>query len=176
MPHKSTGRCDPGTSPTADCSRWWNCTAPGTRRSPPPPTSSWRWSGDSPRSITADGGVRNPPPRRAVCEQHKHGSVGAGAGNRPGYPTAEQAGGRGLAGPAVAIRLVLGVGDWDRRVVRRSPGLGAGGEGNHLAVFGGLAPRSGELGGRHHPERGVRPVLVVVLAPVLDHDLRLSEA
>jgi hypothetical protein len=22
-----------------------------------------------------------------VCEQHKHGSVGAGAGNRPGYPT-----------------------------------------------------------------------------------------
>jgi transposase-like protein len=23
-----------------------------------------------------------------VCEQHKHGSVGAGAGNRPGYPTA----------------------------------------------------------------------------------------
>jgi len=23
-----------------------------------------------------------------VCEQHKHGSVGAGTGNRPGYPTA----------------------------------------------------------------------------------------
>jgi hypothetical protein len=22
-----------------------------------------------------------------VCEQHKHGSVGAGTGNRPGYPT-----------------------------------------------------------------------------------------
>lgn len=22
-----------------------------------------------------------------MCEQHKHGSVGAGAGNRPGYPT-----------------------------------------------------------------------------------------
>jgi len=43
----------------------------------------------------ADGGVRNPPPRGAVCEQHKHGSVGAGAGNRPGYPTAE---GSGLAG------------------------------------------------------------------------------
>jgi hypothetical protein len=26
-----------------------------------------------------------------VCEQHKHGSVGAGAGNRPGYPTARRA-------------------------------------------------------------------------------------
>jgi hypothetical protein len=24
-----------------------------------------------------------------VCEQRKHGSVGAGAGNRPGYPTAQ---------------------------------------------------------------------------------------
>ena len=35
----------------------------------------------------ADGGVRNPSSRGAVCEQHKHGSVGAGAGNRPGYPT-----------------------------------------------------------------------------------------
>ena len=35
----------------------------------------------------AGGGVRNPPSRGAVCEQHKHGSVGAGAGNRPGYPT-----------------------------------------------------------------------------------------
>ncbi|MDQ3644665.1 MAG: hypothetical protein M3356_04050 [Actinomycetota bacterium] len=23
-----------------------------------------------------------------MCEQRKHGSVGAGAGNRPGYPTA----------------------------------------------------------------------------------------
>ena len=22
-----------------------------------------------------------------MCEQHKHGSVGAGTGNRPGYPT-----------------------------------------------------------------------------------------
>jgi putative transposase len=33
-----------------------------------------------------------------VCEQHKHGSVGAGAGNRPGYPTAQLlAGGASLA-------------------------------------------------------------------------------
>ena len=33
-----------------------------------------------------------------MCEQHKHGSVGAGAGNRPGYPTRFVAGGR--AAPA----------------------------------------------------------------------------
>jgi transposase-like protein len=39
----------------------------------------------------AGGGVRNPPSRGAVCEQHKHGSVGAGAGNRPGYPTIDLA-------------------------------------------------------------------------------------
>ncbi|MEA2235062.1 MAG: hypothetical protein QOD83_4878, partial [Solirubrobacteraceae bacterium] len=26
----------------------------------------------------------------AVCEQRKHGSVGAGAGNRPGYLTASR--------------------------------------------------------------------------------------
>jgi hypothetical protein len=36
----------------------------------------------------AGSGVRNPLSRRAVCDQRKHGSVGAGAGNRPGYPTA----------------------------------------------------------------------------------------
>ncbi len=42
----------------------------------------------------ADGGVRNPPSRGAVCEQHKHGSVGAGAGNRPGYPTGRSGDGR----------------------------------------------------------------------------------
>ena len=87
--HKSTGRCGPGTSPTAVSCRWWSCTGPGTRRSSPPPTSSWRWSGDRARSRkAAGGGVHNPPSRGAVCEQHKHGSVGAGAGNRPGYPTA----------------------------------------------------------------------------------------
>lgn len=40
----------------------------------------------------AGGGARNPPSRGAVCEQHKHGSVGAGAGNRPGYPTSEPVG------------------------------------------------------------------------------------
>src|SRR3954462_15132505 len=43
----------------------------------------------------AGGGVRNPPSRGAVCEQRKHGSVGAGAGNRPGYPTDLAAGARG---------------------------------------------------------------------------------
>jgi hypothetical protein len=36
----------------------------------------------------AGGGVRNPPSRGAVCDERKHGSVGAGAGaTRPGYPT-----------------------------------------------------------------------------------------
>ena len=56
-----------------------------------PTTSNWRWSGDRARSRkAAGGGVRNPPSRGAVCEQHKHGSVGAGAGNRPGYPTEDR--------------------------------------------------------------------------------------
>ena len=32
-----------------------------------------------------------------MCEQHKHGSVGAGAGNRPGYPTRVGAARRELA-------------------------------------------------------------------------------
>ena len=36
----------------------------------------------------AGGGVHNPPSRRAVYEQRTYGSVGAGAGNRPGYPSA----------------------------------------------------------------------------------------
>ncbi len=35
----------------------------------------------------AGDGVNNSSSRRAVCDQHKYGSVGAGAGNRPGYPT-----------------------------------------------------------------------------------------
>jgi hypothetical protein len=35
----------------------------------------------------AGGGVRNPPSRGAVYEQRTYGSVGAGTGNRPGYPT-----------------------------------------------------------------------------------------
>ena len=34
----------------------------------------------------AGGGVHNPPSRRAVYDQRTYGSVGAGAGNRPGYP------------------------------------------------------------------------------------------
>ncbi len=35
-----------------------------------------------------------------MCKQHKHGSVGAGAGNRPGYPTVQPGAGdaRALAG------------------------------------------------------------------------------
>ena len=39
-------------------------------------------SGRSP----AGGGGHNPPSRRAVYDQRTYGSVGAGAGNRPGYP------------------------------------------------------------------------------------------
>ena len=36
----------------------------------------------------AGGGGHNPPSRGAVYEQRTYGSVGAGAGNRPGYPSA----------------------------------------------------------------------------------------
>ena len=74
--------------------------ARGDRR--PRPARSWSLGMRS-RSITAGGGVRNPPSRGAVCEQHKHGSVGAGAGNRPGYPTSWLAGApfRGGAGRRV---------------------------------------------------------------------------
>ncbi len=39
-----------------------------------------------------------------------------------------------------------------------------------------LVERVGERRRGHHPERGVRPMLVVVLAPVLDQALRLGEA
>ena len=56
----------------------------------------------------ADGGVRNPPSRGAVCEQHKHGSVGAGAGNRPGYPTDRVGRSRSLdRSSQAAVRPVL---------------------------------------------------------------------
>jgi len=47
----------------------------------------------------AGGGGDNPPSRRAVCDERKHGSVGAGAGaTRPGYPTLAL-GNRGAARP-----------------------------------------------------------------------------
>jgi hypothetical protein len=43
----------------------------------------------------AGGGVDNLPSRGAVCDERKHGSVGAGAGaTRPGYPT--PSGGRAM--------------------------------------------------------------------------------
>ena len=43
----------------------------------------------------AGGGVHNPPSRGAVCDERKHGSVGAGAGaTRPGYPTSALEGAR----------------------------------------------------------------------------------
>jgi hypothetical protein len=38
--------------------------------------------------VKARGGARcNPATVTLMCEQRKHGSVGAGAGNRPGYLT-----------------------------------------------------------------------------------------
>ena len=47
-----------------------------------------------------------------MCEQRKHGSVGAGAGNRPGYPTrAMLAGGRLMIGRSdlggTAVQLLI---------------------------------------------------------------------
>jgi hypothetical protein len=36
----------------------------------------------------AGGGGHNPPSRRAVCEQHKYGSVGGARGNPGAYPIA----------------------------------------------------------------------------------------
>ena len=44
-----------------------------------PSSPNWCYGNES-RSIEADGGVRNPPPRGAVCDERKHGSVGAGDG------------------------------------------------------------------------------------------------
>ncbi len=43
-----------------------------------------------------------------MCEQHKHGSVGAGAGNRPGYPTL------GLPGAEGARKTIV----YDRSMCR----------------------------------------------------------
>ena len=50
--------------------------------------------------------------------------------------------------------------------------FGAGGRGSKV----GRPLADGERGGGHHPERAVRLAVVVVLAPVLDQDLRLGEA
>ena len=58
-----------------------------------------------------------------MCEQHKHGSVGAGAGNRPGYPTGGAAIGAcapsGTGGQAPCLRLAF-------EAVAEAPGLVAG--------------------------------------------------
>jgi hypothetical protein len=40
----------------------------------------------------------------------------------------------------------------------------------------GLSVAERESGGCHHPERRVRPVLVVVAAPVFDQDSRFGKA
>lgn len=88
--------------------------APGDRRSHPRTVDAG--VGIDRGRQAAGGGVDNPPSRRAVCEQRKHGSVGAGAGNRPGYPTGVAAidarrlapGSWNATGPAGYVRSVDG--------------------------------------------------------------------
>src|SRR5450631_4044095 len=63
----------------------------------------------------AGGGGHNPPSRRAVYDQRTYGSVGAGAGNRPGYPRVDPcararplavlSGGRGRGGEQLCRAL-----------------------------------------------------------------------
>ena len=65
-----------------------------------------------------------------MCEQHKHGSVGAGAGNRPGYPTGRVIGST-CSGPS--DRVLLGRPGRGRRPGGRSP------EGGRRAAGSGLA-------------------------------------
>jgi hypothetical protein len=45
-----------------------------------------------------------------------------------------------------------------------------------VSTLGRLEDRGGELGGGHHPQRAVRPVVVVLLAPVLDQHLGFGQA
>ncbi len=69
------------------------------RRSSLPSSPNWCCGNES-RSIAAGGGGHNPPSRGAVCDERKHGSVGAGAGaTRPGYPTSPRKRGTAL-GPS----------------------------------------------------------------------------
>ena len=48
---------------------------------------------------TGRRGGHNPPSRRAVYDQRTYGSVGAGAGDRPGYPSDGAVGVHGLPAP-----------------------------------------------------------------------------
>ena len=63
----------------------------------------------------AGGGVHNPPSRGAVYDQRTYGSVGAGAGNRPGYPSAmltrraRSAGGHSIGGGVSLVVSSAGV-------------------------------------------------------------------
>lgn len=68
----------------------------------------------------AGGGGDNPPSRGAVCDDRKHGSVGAGAGNRPGYPTS--GGGRRHLPPIVMLAVAT-ISPW-RRTRRLRSALG----------------------------------------------------
>jgi len=53
----------------------------------------------------AGGGVHNPPSGGAVYEQRTYGSVGAGAGNRPGYPRGQAFASRR---PAIMVAAAMG--------------------------------------------------------------------
>ena len=81
--------------------------APST--SAPPDRHNWRYGDDFEVDQSAGGGGHNPPSRRAVYDQRTYGSVGAGAGNRPGYPRAPTAcapsgGGRSFRSVPVVLR------------------------------------------------------------------------
>ena len=93
----------------------------------------------------AGGGGHNPPSRGAVYEQRTYGSVGAGAGNRPGYPTVAKA------------ERVARVPEWrwPRRAraappQRRCSTVCRSGDDRQLLLGG---PLGGEHRGRLHPER-----------------------
>ena len=84
---------------------WSSCTGTRTGRSSPPTRHNWRYGDDFEVDKPAGGGVHNPPSRRAVYDQRTYGSVGAGAGNRPGYPRAIAAGARRGGGSGACLRL-----------------------------------------------------------------------
>ena len=99
--------CNRGSSPTAGSWRW-SIAPPRTRGDRRPRPAATGAMGIDRGRKAAGGGVHNPPSRGAVCDQRKHGSVGAGAGNRPGYPTPERTGGGAPAAgpPSLSPELV----------------------------------------------------------------------
>ena len=81
----------------------------------------------------AGGGVHNPPSRGAVYDQRTYGSVGAGAGNRPGYPRAAMVAGALAAGPRPVAHAS-----------RVRPGTGQAAAGSLLVVAHSAANTAGE--------------------------------